>query len=142
MAGFSAVGTCSGSNPICAKSVLRERKDRLVALQLIALGGGGEDDPLLGGADTQEQVADARKGARPTDIVSHEESLADGLDLLSLSLDDLLRQEDRHELVATLANLPAHLIMRHLAIEMAQRLGSGGCVQVHGVDKCPVHVED
>ena len=113
-----------------------------VSLQLVGFGRRGECDALAVSLDSLEQFAHAWEGAHARHVLALVEFAAVLLKLFAELFEFFFREEDGHQLVAALAYLVAHALIRNLLSEMRERLLPGARVQVNGVNERPVNVEN
>ena len=116
--------------------------DLLVLLELVLLGGGSERDRLAVGDHTLEQLPHGGKRPDAVKITFLEQGAAAFFELFAKSLDLLLREEDRHELVAALSDLPADIAKPDLVPEFGKGIDPGLGMDVDRIDERSVDVED
>ena len=116
--------------------------DLFVGREFIGLGRRGQRDLLAIGPYALEQLPYGRKGADLRQVARFEQVAAVGLDLISAAIEFFLGEEDRHELVAALADLRTHVGEGHLMAEMGEGFLPGFRVQVDRVDQGAVDVEN
>jgi hypothetical protein len=114
----------------------------LVVLQLVLLGGGRERNRLAVGDHALEQLAHGGKGFYPVEIAFLEQATATFFQRFAESVDLRLREEDRHELVAALSDLPADIREPELVAEFGKGVDPGLGMDVDRIDERAVDVED
>jgi hypothetical protein len=92
--------------------------------------------------DPLEQLADARKGARPGHVVAPEEIPPECLDLFTLAVERAGTDQPLKELLAALADLHVYVLHADRDAEMLQDFDPALTIDVDRIDQGPVDVED
>src|SRR5207248_11352640 len=111
-------------------------------LQLFAFRRRSEGDAHLAADQFLEQLACLRKSADALQVPALVEIGSVLLDGLAAPREIVLREEDRHQLVAALADLRPHFLERHPPAEVREGFLPGASVQIDGIDQRSVYVED
>jgi hypothetical protein len=89
-----------------------------------------------------EQLADSGECRNLSEIALLKDGAPAGLQCFLNPLDFFLRQENRHELVAALADLLADLLETDFMAGVLKGENLGLCMQIHEIDECAVYAED